>query len=236
MSGGRKVCALVANASVSMLSSSCGEKKGGFVGMTFYPECMDLRMLLYVRDGKSFNLGDVSVCFFLVKHTYAFILACGIDGRFVVTYMLYERGAETIEFSYDSENCKGGDVTTYLSLGWADIFNTAVSGYKTLNKDFIIKLSNTPTLEALRVQDRTITGRSDFCERVNLLKTLRRDWAWTNDAFEVKREKFILLPPRASKINFSNGGVDDLYGVTALDGGAVAFDEHFGVNSRFAKQ
>jgi hypothetical protein len=100
-----------------------------------------------------------------------------------------------------------------------------------LNKAFIIKLRNKPTLESLRVQDRTITVRSDFCEQVNLLKKLRWAWEWTNDAFEVRREKFILLPPRASNINFSNSGVDDLYGVTALEGGAVAFDERFRVKS-----
>jgi hypothetical protein len=93
-----------------------------------------------------------------------------------------------------------------------------------LNEDFIIKLGNKPTLEALRVQNRAITARSDICERVDLLKALRRTWAWTNDAFEVGREKFILLPPRASKRNFSNSSVVNVYGVTALKGCSVAFD------------
>jgi hypothetical protein len=86
------------------------------------------------------------------------------------------------------------------------------------------------------VQDRTINCGSDFCERVNLLKTLRRAWAWTNDAFEMRRENFIFLPPRTCKRNFSNGGVDDLYGIAALEGSAVVFDESFGVKSGGMKQ
>jgi hypothetical protein len=87
--------------------------------------------------------------------------------------------------------------------------------------------SNKPSLEALIVQNRTITGRYDFCERVNLLKALRRAWAWTNDAFEMIRDKLILLPPRE---------INDLYGVAALEGGAGMFDERFGVKSRGVKK
>jgi hypothetical protein len=71
---------------------------------------------------------------------------------------------------------------------------------------------------------------------VNLLKTLRQAWAWTNDAFEARREKFILLLLWASKRDFSNSGVDDLHGVATLEGGTVAFYERFGVKSRGVKK
>jgi hypothetical protein len=46
--------------------------------------------------------------------------------------------------------------------------------------------------------------------------------------FEVGREKFILLPSRASKRNFSNIGVDDLYGIAALEEGTVVWREESG--------
>jgi hypothetical protein len=104
-----------------------------------------------------------------------------------------------------------------------------------LNKDFIIEFGNEPTLEALGMQDRSITGRSDLCERLNLFKALRRAWAWTNDAFEVGRKKFILLPPRESKRNFPSNSVNDIYGVTPLQGCTVAFDRRFGVKIRGVK-
>jgi hypothetical protein len=43
------VCALVASASVKILSSSCGKRGGGtFAGMTFYLKCVDLGMLLNI--------------------------------------------------------------------------------------------------------------------------------------------------------------------------------------------
>jgi hypothetical protein len=74
------------------------------------------------------------------------------------------------------------------------------------------------------MQDRSITGISDFCERVNLLKALQRAWAWTNDAFEVGREKFIFLPPLESKRNSPTNSVNDLYGVIELQGCTVVFD------------
>jgi hypothetical protein len=93
-----------------------------------------------------------------------------------------------------------------------------------LNEDFVIEFVNEPTLEALVMQDISITGISDLFERVIFLKALRRAWAWTNDAFEVGREKFIFLPPRASKRNLPSNSVNDLYGVIALQGCTVAFD------------
>jgi hypothetical protein len=101
---------------------------------------------------------------------------------------------------------------------------SALGSAKIFNEDFVIEFGNEPTLEALGMQDRSITGRSELCGLVNLLKALQRAWEWTNDAFEVRRDKFILLPPWAIKINFSSNGVDDIYGVTALQGCTVAFD------------
>jgi hypothetical protein len=101
--------------------------------MTFYPEWVDSEMLLYIRDGNSCNFGDVCIWFSLVKNTYFFIFSCGIDVRFVVTEMLDGNGEETIHFSYESEDCEGGDVTTYLCSIRANGFDTDAGGAKPLN-------------------------------------------------------------------------------------------------------
>jgi hypothetical protein len=107
----------------------------------------------------------------------------------------------------------------------------AVSGANTLNYYLIVKLGNEPNLKAMRMKDRTITGRSDSCEQADLLKTLRGAWEWTNNAFEMSGKKFVLLSPRTWKLNLLYDGVDDFYGVVALKGGAVAFYELFGMKS-----
>jgi hypothetical protein len=83
--------------------------------MNFFPKYVDLGMLLYVGDSKSCNFGDVSIWFYLVENTYVSVLPCGTDDRSVIKYMLYERGAEAIDFSDESDDCEGGDIVTYVS-------------------------------------------------------------------------------------------------------------------------
>jgi hypothetical protein len=133
-------------------------------------------------------------------------------------------GGRSHIFFDESEDREGSDIYAYLSSVWADILDTSIGSAKTFNEDFIIEFDNDPTLEALGMQARSITGRSDLCERVNLLKALRRAWAWTNDAFDVGRENLIFLPPQASKRNFTSKSMNDIYDITALQGYTVAFD------------